>query len=172
MSILETLKQAEAVKPLMTKNGIKVVSFEDAKLLSEAERIEGVPDTGIRAMNPDGSMARSRVTVAGVNKDVLYENRYRLIKEGEGKDEKAKIQIVVDKRAIKDQSTGKIYTARVPAYQIIRERGKLKVEKVLTVSDIEFIGDFNSKAGEKDMVEILPLLDNAERDITVTSIEI
>lgn len=166
--VLETLKMAEAVQPLMEKNGIKVVNAEDARVLAEAEMIEGNPDTGVRTMNPNGTLARSRVTFAAVNEDSLYDNRFRKIKDGK----EEKIQVVVDHRAIKDQSTGKIYTARVTAYQIKREDGRLKLERVLTVSDVEFIGEFVEKAGKKDMVEILPLLEEQNIDITVTSIGI
>lgn len=167
-SILEILKMAESVEPIMEKNGMKIVNHDDAKILAAEEMIEGKRDIGVRTLNPDGSLARSRVGFAAVNEDSFYENRFRVIKDGK----EQKVQIVVDRRAIRDQSTGKIYTARVPAYQIKREDGRLKVEKILTVSDNEFIGEFVEKAGKKDMIEIMPLLENAGLDISVTSIGI
>lgn len=167
-SILEILKMAESVEPIMEKNGTKIVNYDDANVLAAEELIEGDRDIGVRTMNPDGTLARSRVRFAAVNEDSLYENRFRVVTEGKEK----KVQIVVDRRAIRDQSTGRIYTARVPAYQIQRDDGKLKVEKILTVSDNEFIGEFVEKAGKKDMVEIMPLLDSAGLDISVTSIGI
>lgn len=165
-NVLETLKRADAVQPIAEKDGMKIVSFEDAVLLSQAEIIENAPDVGIRHLNPDGTLARSKVTVAAVNEDAMYDNRFRRMGQ------KKMIQIVVDKRAIRDQKTGKIYTARVPAYQIVRENGRLKVDRIITVSDDEFVGEFVERAGKKDMVEILPLIDRAETDISVTSIGI
>ena len=165
-NVLDTLKKADAVQPIAEKDGMKVVSFDDAVLLAQAEIIENEPDVGIRHLNPDGTLARSKVTIAAVNEDSMYDNRFRRMGQ------KKMIQIVVDKRAIRDQATGKIYTARVPAYQIVRENGRLKEDRILTVSDDEFIGEFVEKAGKKDMVEILPLIDAAETDISVTSIGI
>ena len=167
-SILNILKMAEAVDPIVERNGMKIVNYEDANILAAEEMIEGRDEMGIPTMNPDGTVARCNARFAAVNEDSFYENRFRVIKDGK----EQKVQIVVDRRAIRDQSTGKIYTARVPAYQIKREDGRLKVEKILTVSDNEFIGEFVEKAGRKDMVEIMPLLDNAGLDISVTSIGI
>lgn len=165
-NVLETLKKADAVEPIAEKDGMKIVTFEDAVLLSQAEIIENTEDIGVRQLNPDGTLARSKVTVAAVNEDAMYDNRFRQVGN------KKMIQMVVDKRAIRDQRTGKIYTARVPAYQIVRENGRLKIDRILTVSDDEFIRDFVEKAGKKDMAEIYPLISNAESDITVTSIGI
>lgn len=168
MNVFETLKQAASVEPVAEKNGMKIVAMEDAVLMAQAQILDGEEDPGIRTMNPDGSLARSRVTVAAIDVDTYYNNRYRVIEE----DGKKKAQVVVDKRAIKDQSTGRIYTARVTAYQFYREKGKLRLDKILTVSDSDFIAEFIQRAGRKDMVEILPLLEKAEHDITVTSIDI
>lgn len=74
MGIREIIEDAKDVKPIADKGETKVFSFDDYTKAVQAEIIDGAPDTGLRAVNPDGSIARSRVVMSGVNENVVYGN--------------------------------------------------------------------------------------------------
>lgn len=170
--MVDVLNEAEKVTPLVEVNGIKVVSFDEAQTLNQAEimakeRGESV-DTGDRTFNPDGTIARSRTKVAAVNYDSIFTNRYRLVKR---RGDNNVLEVVVDYRAIKEQEKGQIYVQRVPAYVIKRnEAGDLEVEQITTVSDKEFISEFTHKLNVDAMKEILPLITDGGKEISTDEI--
>lgn len=166
MGMRETFENFEKVKPIAEKNGTKIVSYEDAKTLSDMEMYERTPDTGDRTFNPDGSLARTRVLTAAINPDKRFNNRYRI----KGKIGDRKMQVVVDYRALKEQSSGQIYLKNIPCYEIGRdENGNLKLEKVITVSDTEFISDFTDKLSVDVMAQVAPLIEEHGADISTTN---
>lgn len=163
MGILESLKQAENIKPLYEQNGVKVVSFEDQKAAAQAEIIEG-GELGGRTVNPDGTIARSRTRYAAINTDYLYLNRVKKVG--------TKMVVVIDYRAIKEQERGRIYLKHVPGYAIGRdENGELKLEKVISVPDTEFISEYTKTLKPEAMAKVIPLLRNdkalSEEDLLV-----
>ena len=151
MGILDSLKRAEEIEPLYEQNGVKVVSFEDQRAAAQAEITEGV-DLGNRTVNPDGTIARSRTKYAAINPDYLYMNRYKKIG--------TKLVLVTDYRAIKEQSRGRVYLRQIPAYVISRnpDTKELVLDKVITVSDTEFIGEYTRQLSPAAMKQIIPLL--------------
>lgn len=74
MSIKDIIRDADGVKPIAEKDGTKVFSFDDYTKAVKGELVEETPDTGLRAVNPDGTIARSRVVISGVNENFLYGN--------------------------------------------------------------------------------------------------
>lgn len=166
MGMRETFENFEKVKPIAEKNGTKIVSYEDAKALNDMEMYERTPDTGDRTFNPDGSLARTRVLTSAINPENRFNNRYRI----KGKIGDRKMQVVVDYRALKEQSSGQVYLKNIPCYEIARdEDGNLKLEKVFTVSDTEFISDFTDKLSVEVMKQVAPLIEEHGADISTTN---
>lgn len=139
------------VKPLTNVNGTPLVSFREQRDVN-LEMMKDKLDIGIREMNPDGSIAKSRTTSAAINEDVFYDNRYRVVEDTL---EIVTAQTVDGYRAIKEQSSGHVFTKMVPAYSLKREGGKLKLIKPITVSDSDFISEFTHKAPKENMKEVL-----------------
>ena len=135
--------------------GTPIVSFPDQRDLGQAYLRDHV-DVGLRKANPDGSIARSKYHSAAVNMDWFYDNRYRVV---EGK----YLQVITSQtddgwRAIKGIKSGRVGAKQVRVYEFVRENKNLKFNKVVTVSDDEFISDFTDKLDKESMKVILPLI--------------
>ena len=162
MSILESLKRAEEVKPLYEQNGVKVVSFEDQRAVAQAEIMNDV-DLGNRTVNPDGTIARSRTKYAAINTDHLYLNRYKKVG--------AKLVVVTDYRAIKEQSSGRIYTKQVKAFVFSRGEDGLKKEKMTLIEDKDFVSDYTKTLSPSAMAVLIPLM-SGDNDISADELPI
>lgn len=166
MSMRETLEKAKQVAPISDRNGVKVVSYEDATILAQEQLIEekygNKVDLGIRQVNADGTIAKSKVTVLAINEDKRLANLYRVVgKQGGGK----KMQVVTDYRAVMEHDSGEVYIARIPAYELERIDGKLKMVHLTTVSDEEFVSKFTSTLSNKAMYEVLTAIADNKEDI-------
>lgn len=171
-TMTEVLVESEKVEPLAEVNGMKVVSFEEAQTLNQAELMKKElgqgGETGDRTFNPDGSVARSKTKVAAVNYDSVFSNRYRLVKK---RGESDCLEVVVDYRAIKEQERGQIYVQRIQAYVIKRDEDKnLVLDHITTVSDRDFISEFTHKLNADAMKEILPLITEGGKEISTDEI--
>lgn len=162
MNILDSLKRAEEVKPLYEQNGVKVVTFEDQRAVAQAEIINDV-DLGNRTVNPDGTIARSRTKYAAINTDHLYLNRFKKVG--------SKLVVVTDYRAIKEQSTGRIYKKQIPAVVFTRGEDGLKREKTVLVEDKDFVSDFTKTLTPEAMSQLIPLM-AGDDDITAEGLPI
>lgn len=152
MTLREILERAEKVKPVADMGGIQVMSFEDLRDISTAEINEGTKITVIE-FNPDGTPRATPTKYAGVNLDHLYINRFTTRDK--------EVFLVRDFRAISEQGTGRVYAKRIPCYVIKRnEKNKLYLDRMVTVSDDEFISEFTHILDNKTMAEILPLLNS------------
>ncbi len=153
----DILNLAEKVEPLAEKNGQKIVSFEDASILANADGFDPTPDTGTRTYNADGTLARTRQRTSAINVDSYFENRYKYVQS------KKELMVVTDFRAIREQHLGRVYSKVIPCYVFTRDKdtGKLLLEKTTTISDTEFISGYTKKLSIDAMKEILPLIDNA-----------
>lgn len=168
MGIKEILDEAQNVKPIGEINGVKITSFHDQTVLAQADMIEGEVPSGITQMNPDGSVARSTYKYASINVDALFENRFREIEI----DGVKKIQVVVDYRACKEQSSGRIYRKTVQAFEISRHGKRLAIDNVVLVTDDIFVKEFIRKLDIDAMGEVLPLIQVRVSDIVPTGITI
>lgn len=148
----DLMERAEQVRPVAEINGIKVVSFEQQRDLALLDYREGREnDLGTIQMNPDGTVARTPVKFAAVNLDLFYINRAKRVKD--------KLYVVTDSRAIREQSTGSVYLKQIPTFVIKRgENKELVLEKVVTVTDAEFVSEFTYILNQSAMAQILPLL--------------
>lgn len=169
----ELFEKADAVKPLAEKDGAVYVTFEDAATLNSINAYDP-KGTGMKTYNADGSLASTGKTVHAINPDYFYMNRYRI----KGKAGSREMQVVsahtVDGfRCIKEQNTGRIFIKSIPCYVIVRdENGKLKLDRVITVSDTEFVSDFTNTLDKSAMAEILPLIVNYGVEVTADTMPI
>lgn len=150
----ELLDKTESIKPIGNENGQKVVSIEEQRDMAYLEHVTGGSTLGSVQFNPDGmTVARTpgNGTVA-VNPDTYFLNRYKKVKDT--------LYVVTDSRAIKEQDSGMVYLKTIPAHVIKRgENGQLRREKVVMISDTEFIADFINKLDREAMAVIKPLID-------------
>lgn len=137
MAIKDMIERAEAVKPIAEVDGVQIVSFEDYRDTAVAEKVMGNGDTGVRTMNPDGTVASSYHKYAAVNPELWFINRYK--KDGK------RLKVVTDYRAIKEQDSGRVYTSRVIAYVIERLEGTLTCTGTEYITDEEFVKNFTHK---------------------------
>lgn len=163
--IQEALERASKVKPYAEKNGIKIVGMEDMEALIEKHIIDKEPDIGERLVNPDGTIARSLTRFAGINLERELDNRY--VKHGK------RVEVIIDKRALSEQTLGRIYAKRITAYVITRnEDGILELIETKTVSDDEFLKEFTHKLDKESMLEVLEAIARGQRDLTVDKLTI
>lgn len=162
------MKKASEVKPYGVVEGTKIVDYKDVVALQEAEMLENAADPGIRKMNPDGTIARSKCSYAAIKLSDHLANRYRYVRSGQ----KKKVQIVTDWRAIDEQKTGQVYLAKIPCTEIEKDGDKFKVTRRLTISDDEFIKDFVHTLPESRMLELLPLIEEGAGEITEEDLDI
>lgn len=146
----DVLDKTKDIAPVGEHNGVKITSFEEQRDLAQLDILENRGLDTVQ-MNPDGTVARTPVRVAAVNLDNYYINRYRKVKDS--------LYVVTDYRAIQEQPTGNVYAKQVPAFVVSRgEDGNLKLDKVVTVSDAEFVTNFTHSLNREAMAQIMPLL--------------
>lgn len=153
MTLKEILERAEEVEVIAEINGKKIMSFSDLRDVSTAEINDPTTKIQLIRFNPDGTPAATPTRHVATNPEHFYINRF-MTKDKE-------VYLVRDYRAITEQSTGRVYLKRIPCYVIKRnEKGKLYMDRMVTVSDDEFIAEFTHILDNKTMAEILPLLTN------------
>lgn len=132
-------------------NGARVVSFEDAVTLAQAEAIEPEADLGDRKFNPDGTYARSKAKIVSVNPDNYFANRYKVAKK--------EMFVVTDYRSIQYKRMGKpVGFSTVPCFVIVREDGNLKLDRITTITGIEFDAGFNSELNNAAAAEVFKVI--------------
>ena len=167
MSKRESLRSlfdaADNVRPIAEKDGQVIVDFNDAATLNSVNAYEG-NGTGVQVRNPDGSLASTGKTVHAINPNYFFANRYRV---------KAKKMYVVSGheptgfRCIREQERGRLHVKTIPCYVFSRnEKNELVLEKVVTVSDTEFISEFTHTLNNKSMAELLPMITSYGNEIT------
>lgn len=169
LEMLEAEKDILENRIIAEKDGAVYVSTADAAILNSANAYDH-SDTGLREYNPDGSVASTGKRVHAVNPDFYFANRYKV---------KAKKLYVVSGhtvdgfRCIQEQKEGRCFIKSVPCAVLVRNDNKeLELEKLTTISESEFISDFNKTLDNKTMAEILPLIVNSGNDMTADSMPI
>lgn len=167
----ELFDKADKVKPIIEKDGQVYVSFEDAAVLNSINSYEG-KGTGMQVRNKDGSLASTGKTVHAISPDRFFDNRYK-------KKNKTTMLVVSGHdndgyRCIKEQEKGNIFIRNVPCYVFVRdaESGELRLDKVITVSDSEFISDFTNRLSNKAFAELLPMIIAFGSDLSVDDMPI
>lgn len=166
----ELYEKADNIVPLAEKDGKKYVTFEDAAVLNSvnAEEPKG---TGLQTRNKDGSIASTGKTVHAINPNYFFLNRYKV----KGK----KLHVVsghepTGYRCIREQSSGRTFVKNIPCYVFARDADtkEIVLEKVITVSESEFIAEFTNTLDNKSMAELLPLITEHGNDMTADAMPI
>ena len=166
----ELFDKADKVKPMAEKDGQVFVTFDEASTLNSLNMMNEAK-TGMQLRNRDGSLASTGKTVHAINPDYFFLNRYK-------KKNKTTLLVVsgheeVGYRCIREQETGKIHIKTIPCYVFVRtDSGELKIDKVATVSDTEFISDFTNTLTHKAFAELLPLITSYGEEMTADEMPI
>lgn len=148
----EILQTADKAQPIAMINGIPAYTFEDNAALASVDNIND-KKLGLTKFNPDGTPARTNTERVAINVGNFFINRYKVVKKN--------IYLVNDYYCISEQALGKVPYKQVPCYVIARgEDGRLKLERITTVSDEDFLANFKNSLDRESMMEILPLLVN------------
>lgn len=151
-NLRELLEKTERIKPIGEFDGKQLVSIEDQRDMAELEFRTGKETLDTVQYTPEHTVARTPGKVVSVSPDRYFLNRFKKVKDA--------LYVVRDYRAITEQSTGQVYLKAVPVYVIKRdETKKLVLDKVTTVSDVEFVADFTDELDREAMAMILPLID-------------
>lgn len=151
------------------KEGALFVTFEDAAVLNSVNAYDP-KGTGMKTLNPDGTLASTGKKVHALNPDFFFLNRYKV------KNKKLYVvsgHTVDGYRCIKEQPTGRVFIDNIPCYVIARDEDKnLFLEKVITVGRSEFISDFTNILNRESMAEILPLIAEHGAEVTADAMPI
>jgi len=166
-TMMQAISDAEKAKPFAEINGTPVVTFEEyADLVTRDHYMKSAP--GIIPVNDQGIPTRSLTPYLAMNPDVMFLNRFRVVKD-KGRQV---LQVVIDRRVIDEQSRGAVSKVQIPAICLVRgEDGQLVNEKTVLVSDREFITEFTNHLTNEAMGQLAPLLTGGE-DPTASSIPI
>lgn len=148
MAITDILERAKNITTIAEIDGVKIVSFEDYRDAAVAAKIVGNKDVGVRALNPDGTVASSYHEYAAVNLDSWFANRYML-------SGKKILRVVTDYRAIKEQSSGRVYTSRLISYNVERVDGKLVCTGADYITDVNFVKEYTHQLDAAGASEVL-----------------
>lgn len=157
-SVTEILNDAKSANIIAVgPDGEQYVSFEDYVNCTVADVVEK-RDLGLFEKNPDGSPAGTSKRWVAVSMEQLFLNRYS-VKDG-------KLYVVTDWWCISEQQSGRIPIKNIPCYVIERKDKDLALDKVITVSDQEFLTDFTGVLDNKAMAQVLPLISRAGQATT------
>ena len=170
--ITEIVEKAKKVKPISEKNGVKICSPSDAQDLILEELIDPSPDLGVREVNDNGEIIRSRVLVSQVSPERIYDNRFkRQGTKGVGYDELWVVP-AVDPKGYRAVVSG-LEDKDIPVYKISKDKesGELILVGKTTVDYQKFHSEFTHKLGEESMKKIIPLFALEDDVITNDNIE-
>ena len=166
----ELFAKADKVKPMAEKDGQVYVTFDEASTLNNINMLNK-ENTGMQVRNKDGSIASTGKTVHAINPEYFFLNRYK-------KKNKTTMLVVsgheeVGYRCIKEQESGSVFVKTIPCYVFVRgDDGELKLDKLSTVSDSEFISDFTNTLTHKAFAEILPMITQYGKGMTADEMPI
>ena len=166
----ELFDKADMITPMAEKDGQIYVNFDEAATMNSLNMMNEAK-TGMQVRNKDGSIASTGKTVHAVNPDYFFMNRYK-------KKNKTTLLVVsghnpVGYRCIKEQETGKIHIKSIPVYVFVRaDDGEIKLDKMATVSDSEFISDFTNTLTHKAFAELLPMITSYGEELTADELPI
>lgn len=171
--ITDALERAKNVQPISEKNGTKIVATQDAKDAMAGELLDPSDDLGVRTLNDDGSIARSRTVISQISTFRLYENRYkRQGTKGVGYDEIWVVPALDPKgyRAVIQHMEDK----NIPVYRITKDKDEphdFILAGKTTVDYQKFHSEFTHKLSEDSMKKIIPLFALENDEVTNDDIE-
>ena len=159
MGVLEEIIKNGEATPIANVNGRNVYTFSDAVRVNNKERAEeiyeGKVDFGNREVREGGlCYTRTQCHTVAVNPDNYYLNLYRKKKEGT----KTIYEVVSDYRAIKEQSTGRVYTNNIVVDMVENSKDGLKYVGRKNISDTEFINEFKNNLNNESFQKIASVI--------------
>lgn len=172
MDLLEQIISQTEAEPVATINGKNVYDFENAQKVNKRrlaeEKISGKHvELGEREVT-DGGMhyTHSKADTVAINPENYFLNRARKVKKSNGN---TAYEIVTDYRAIKEQSTGRIYTNNITAYVIGMHGRGITLIETTKISDKDFVNDFKQSLSHADMARVIEAI---SRNIEKTNDEL
>lgn len=170
--ITDALDKAKQVKPIAEKNGTKIVATQDAKAAMAGELLDPSDDLGVRTLNEDGSIARSRTVISQISTFRIYDNRFkRQGTKGVGYDELWVVPAIDPKgyRAVIQN----LEDRNIPVYRITKDKDTQEfiLAGKTTVDYQKFHSEFTHKLSEDSMKKIIPLFALENDDVTNDDIE-
>lgn len=162
-SIKEILERAETAQPIAKNNDKDIVSFDDYRNLATVANMNG-EDLGGVMFNPDGSMARTKCTMAAVNLDDFYANKFKKVKN--------KYYVVTDLMAIREvERTGQAPYQHINGFLIGEKDGQVVCEKPVIISAEDFIADFTHTLDHASMAIVLDAISKIGVDAGTEKLE-
>ena len=160
MGVLEEIIKNGEATPIANVNGRNVYTFSDAVRVNNKERAEeiyeGKVDFGNREVREGGlCYTRTQCHTVAVNPDNYYLNRYRKRKVD---DKTTLYEIVTDYRAIKEQSSGRVYTNNIVVEMVENSKEGLKYVGKKNISDLEFINEFKRELNHESLAKLVAVI--------------
>lgn len=156
MGVLEQIISQSEAKPVANVDGRNVYTFTDAVKVNNKQKaeevIEGKMDFGQRETRDNGlCYKRTEARALAFNPENFYINRYKKVKTKD----KIVYEVVTDYRAIKEQSTGSIYTSNVVVDIVgTTKEGGLTYIGQKQISDVDFVNDYKSMLNQESMKKV------------------
>lgn len=147
---IDEVGEIDSKKVYTSEDYVELVKLDEQIAKNDISRNEvGLNDLTVPEFGKDGMLLRTPRDRYQVNEEIAFSHRYR-VNNGRGK-AKPTITVIIDYRAITEQSSGLIYTTGVVGYTIGRtEEGNYAVLSVDTISDNDFVNDFQHKLKMED----------------------
>lgn len=146
-----------AGKPVYTLRNYADITDLDAELLlnggvmNMAERVPTIGRTG--------NLLRTPRTSYAVNLDIAFDNRVKIVDEGEGKNKTKAYIFVVDQRALMEQKSGNIYAKHVTGFVLTADKdGKPYIKGTVNIPEQEFLNDFDATFEPENMEQVMSLI--------------
>lgn len=173
MSILQEILNETESKPIAQVNGRNVYDFEGAVKVSNRElaeeKLQGKKeDFGQRVVRENGlAYTSTKCSAVAINPENYYLNRYKKSKKGS----QTVYEVVTDYRAIKEQSSGRVYTNNIVVELVGKAKDGLEYLGKKIISDTEFINEYKSKLNTEAMEQIAKVILGSRVDDKGDSLE-
>ena len=139
---IDEVGEIDSKKVYKSEDYVELVKLDEQIAKNDISKNEvGLNDLTVPEFGQDGMLLRTPRDRYQVNEEIAFSHRYRA-NAGEG-EAKPTITVVIDYRAITEQSSGLIYTTGVVGYTIGRtDKGKYAVLSVEIIPDNEFVNEF------------------------------
>lgn len=166
-NIIKEIIDAQTPDPIATLNGKNVYTFADAQQINKQavaeEKLMGKHGVVIRDFDEMGRCRRTACDAVAINPEKYFENRVKRVEvyKENGKPE-VLFEVVIDYRAIKEQTTGNIYTNTIPVYVVGKQGKGIMVREIKAISDAEFVRDFKDKLDLESIVQVMNAIDRSK----------
>lgn len=153
---LEVFAEIDGKRIYTPDNYKKVMEFQAVEEKLGQQFDERIAKTELPRLNADGrTFANLGTTYLMATPEMITTNRYR-------KNENGTYDVVLDERAIQEQSKGDVYKRQIIAYTIEKKAKKLVVTGIKHINKEEFINEFTRMFGDKTMLHVLSAISSSD----------